>query len=328
MQARPSGAHTLGVMDATPTSNPTADPIADRPTRVIWHLAHSRQLVLDRPRLLAIINTTPDSFYPASRVTGPESAVAAAHAAVADGADMLDLGGESTRPGAARIPDDEQIRRVVPAIEAIRASAGAVGSIPISIDTTRSAVARAALRAGADAINDVSAGRDDEDLLALAASARCGLMLMHRLVPPDRDAYSDRHAREPDYGSGGVVDRVEQFLVERAQRALASGVLAEAIVLDPGLGFGKSVDQNLDLIAHGPGLARVGYPVLSAASRKSFVGRVGHGGESSPDDRLGGSIAASLAHLDAGAMLFRVHDVAEQARALRVAWAIKHRHHA
>jgi dihydropteroate synthase len=265
---------------------------------------------------MAILNLTPDSFADGGRLPTPDAAVGAALRAEAEGADMLDLGGESTRPGAARVDDAEQIRRVVPSIRAIR-TAGC--TLPISVDTTRAPVAAAALDAGADCINDVSAGTEDTGMLALAAGRGCGLILMHRAAPPPADSFSDRYAREPEY-AGGVVASVRAHLAERLAAACAAGVDAACVVLDPGLGFGKSVEQNLALLRGTPVLSELGRPMLSALSRKSFVGRVGLGRDSTPAERLPATLALSVAHLHAGARLFRVHDVAEHTQALRAAW--------
>ncbi|USO00332.1 MAG: dihydropteroate synthase [Phycisphaeraceae bacterium] len=270
---------------------------------------------------MAIVNATPDSFSDGGRHNDPSRAVDAARAFVAVGADMLDVGGESTRPGSQRVQADEQIRRVVPVIRAIR-EAGV--DTPISIDTTLAAVAWAALDAGADAINDVSGGEEDPDLVALAAERACGLILMHRLVPPERDRYSDRYDEAPAYGD--VVEAVRADLGRKAEAAIAAGCDPESIVLDPGLGFGKTVEQNVELVQGSAKLMSLGYPLLGAASRKSFVGRLSMGpmdrDPPGPADRLGGSIVFSLAQLARGVRLFRVHDVREQARALRAAWAI------
>ncbi len=276
--------------------------------------------------MLGILNATPDSFSDGGLHLDPGLAAAAAARMIEQGAAMLDVGGESTRPGATRIPAAEQIRRVVPVIRAIRALGSNAASIGITIDTTLPEVARAALDAGADAINDVSAGREGDAaegqgaMLALAAKRGAGIVLMHRLVSPEHDSYSDRYATAPTYAD--VVASVRKELAERARAALDAGVDPRGIVLDPGLGFGKSVAQNLELIARSAELAVLGYPLLSAASRKSFVGRVSLGRDSDPSQRLAGSIAASLAHLERGVRLFRVHDVEEQARALRAMWSI------
>ncbi len=283
---------------------------------ITWDLGRGRSIRLDRPRIVAILNVTPDSFADGGKLGSPEDAARAAAEAVGAGAVMLDIGGESTRPGAARVGEGEQIRRVVPPIEAIR-SAGL--DVPISVDTTRSGAARAALDAGADAVNDVSAGTEDDAMLALCAERGCGLVLMHRLAPPAEDSYSDEYHRAPEYAD--VVADVRAFLGARLRAATDAGIDASRVVLDPGLGFGKSVEQNLELIERTGELVSLGRPVLSALSRKSFVGRASLGRESSPGERLAGTLALSAAHLRAGARLFRVHDVAEHAEALAAAWA-------
>jgi len=266
---------------------------------------------------MAILNVTPDSFADGGRFASAGDVADAAQRALDEGADALDVGGESTRPGAARVPIDEQTRRVVPAIEAIRARGI---TAPITVDTTLAPVARAALDAGADAINDVSAGEEDPAVLALAAERGCGVILMHRLAPPDRDVYSDRYERAPEYTD--VVGHVGGYLAGRVAAAERAGVAPDAILVDPGLGFGKSVEQNLELIRHSGELAsRAGRPVLSALSRKSFVGRAALGRDSGPSERLPGTLALSVLHLLAGARVFRVHDVAAHAGALAAAWA-------
>ncbi|MFG0274932.1 MAG: dihydropteroate synthase [Phycisphaerales bacterium] len=282
-------------------------------------MAHGRSLSLDAPRIIAILNVTPDSFSDGGEIAGPDGALRRAEAALDDGAHMLDVGGESTRPGAARIDAAEQIRRVVPAIEAIR-RAGL--DCPISVDTTLAPVARAAIDAGADCVNDVSGAREDDAMLALGAERACGIVLMHRLRPPGDDRYSDRYADDaPDYDAGGgVVAVVRAFLRERAQAALEAGVAHDAIVVDPGLGFGKTVAQNLALIRAAPSFLADGLPVLSAASRKSFIGRLS--GVEPPAERVAGSMAISVAQLLVGVRLFRVHDVRQHAEALRVAWGL------
>lgn len=262
--------------------------------------------------MLAIVNVTPDSFSDGGEWASPQRAAERAAMAVQDGADALDIGGESTRPGASRVDAAEQIRRVAPAVRAIRDAGVAV---PISVDTTLSEVARAALDAGADAINDVSAGREDDRLFALAAERAAGLILMHRVAPPDQDRYSDRYEQPPRF-EGGVVEAVRRFLTERAAEAERAGVAREALVLDPGLGFGKSVEQNLELSARLSEAVPEAYTALSAASRKSFIGA--SSGVAEPRERVAGSLAAAVMHRLAGAALFRVHDVAAHVAALRV----------
>lgn len=275
-------------------------------------------MTLDRPRLMAILNITPDSFAEIGRFDSPDQVGIAAVQAVRDGADMLDVGGESTRPGAARVIPEEQIRRVVPAIRAIRSAVGR--EVPITIDTTHAAVAEAALGAGANAVNDVSAGMEDPAMLPLAAKCGCGIILMHRLRSPEEDSYSDRYEAPPRYED--VVGEVGAFLRIRADAAIQAGISADSIVLDPGLGFGKTVEQNMALIAGTGRLAEMGFPILSGLSRKSFTGAVaGLGPGSSPADRLPATLALSVTHRACGASIFRVHDVRPHREALAAAEA-------
>lgn len=286
----------------------------------MWRYSCRGSLTLDRPRIIGILNVTPDSFSDGGQNASINDAMRAADRMASEGADMLDVGGESTRPGAHRVPADEQIRRVVPVIEAIRHSPGPLSDIPICVDTTLAAVARAALNAGADAINDVSAGTEDPAMVPLAAEFGAGLVLMHRTKAPPLDQYSDQYQVPPILD--GALAVVIAFLDERSRAAIASGVACESLVLDLGLGFGKTVEQNLELVRGTRELVKLGFPVLSAASRKSFVGRVGLGQDSQPHERLLGTIALSVTHLAMGARLFRVHDVGAHAQALRVAEAI------
>jgi len=281
-----------------------------------WKIATDQSLRLGRAQVMAILNVTPDSFSDGGRFDSPDAVVRAAREAVEQGADLLDIGGESTRPGAEAVSASEQIRRVIPAIEGIRA-AGI--KAPISVDTTSAAVAEAALGAGAQIIDDVSAGLDDGAMLQLAADHGAGIILMHRLAKPRDDSWSDAYASDPAY-PGGVVPCVLGFLLERAEAAMGAGIRREAIAIDPGLGFGKSVAQNFELIRSTAAFAQTGFPVLGAASRKSFLGAVT--GIENPAERVEASIAASVAQRLAGAPLFRVHDVAAQASALRAADAI------
>lgn len=271
---------------------------------------------------MAILNVTPDSFSDGGRHDTVETALSAAARLVEEGADMLDIGGESTRPGAARVDSGEQIRRIVPVIEAIRRTPGPLGMIPLSADTTREEVARAAIDAGADAVNDVSGGTEDPAMLATVARSGSGLVLMHRLRPPEQDSYSDRYESAPVQGD--IVALVARAFKEKLlPAALAAGIRRDRIVVDPGLGFGKTVEQNLALIRGSRGLEReTGGPILSGLSRKSFVGRVSLGRDSQPGERLAGTLALSIAHLREGASIFRVHDVAEHARAFAAALAV------
>lgn len=283
-----------------------------------WQVGRQRQLPLDRPRLLGILNVTPDSFSDGGAYANAHAAVEAALRMHAEGADIIDIGGESTRPGAAAISPEEQMRRAIPVIELLRRAIGS-DKLLISIDTTRQSVANAALSAGADIINDQSAGLDDEGMLTLAASRGCGIILMHRRVHPSRDVFSTQYANDPDYG-GDVVAAVREFLARRAEAAERAGIDASAIVIDPGLGFGKSVRQNQELAGRIGELGALSYAVLSAASRKSFIGAMS--GESVAARRVAGTIALSVAHCLAGIRLFRVHDVAAHHQALAVAGAL------
>ena len=286
-----------------------------------WRLSDSRSLTLDRPRLMAILNVTPDSFSDGGRYPTLGDAVRAAEAALADGADLIDVGPESTRPGSRPVDAAEQIRRAAPVIGAIRRSLG--DAFPITIDTTLEPVARASLDAGADAINDVSAGRDHDALFELAAERRCGIILMHRLRHAAGDSLSTAYAQPPRYaGSAGVVGAVRAFLHERARIAVASGVGREGIAIDPGLGFGKSVEDNLALIARTRELTTLGFPVVSGISRKSFTARAaGLPDDTPPEARAIATVGLSVAHLLAGAAIFRVHDVRIHAQALPAAHA-------
>lgn len=298
-----------------------------------WRIAGGGSIVLDRARIMAILNVTPDSFSDGGNYLDPGRAAARAEEAVAEGADLIDIGGESTRPGAARVGDEEQMARVVPALRRIRAGGGALGRLPISVDTTRASVAAAALDAGADIINDQSAGRDDPGMVELVAKRGAGIVLMHRLLPPEADSYSHRYAREPDYGAAGVVAVVRSFLMERAGACAAAGIDRACIVIDPGIGFGKSVDQNWDLARGAAEFVLTGFPVLCAVSRKSFIGAAmaagatGAGGTDKaaseippPEERVAGSIAVAVAQFLAGVRLFRVHDVASHRSALDSAY--------
>ncbi len=291
-----------------------------RPDATAWRVGRERTLPLDRPRLMGVLNVTPDSFSDGGQFHDLAAATQAGLAMLRDGADMLDVGGESTRPGAARVSARDQIDRVAPVIEALR-RAGVTA--PISVDTTRSLVASAALDAGADAINDVSAGLEDDAMLPLAADRRAGLILMHRVAPPQLDRYSTDYEREPvfPFQEGGVVGCVRAFLRAQRDAAIRAGVPPESIAIDPGLGFGKSVAQNYELVARIGEIGGPGDVIVAGASRKSFIGAAT--GEPEPRDRVSGSIAAAVALALHGAHLIRAHDVAEHARALAVVARIR-----
>ena len=275
-----------------------------------WVLGGSCRLDLDRVRLMGVLNVTPDSFHDGGRHPTTASAVDQALELVARGADLIDVGGESTRPGAERLDPAEQIRRTRDVVADLRRRS----EVAISIDTTRAEVAEAALDAGANVVNDVSAGMEDPGLLDLVATRRCGLVLMHRVCPPERDSWSDQYPAEPDFGSEGVLESVCGHLEERVAQAVLAGIDPAQIVVDPGLGFGKSVRQNLQLLEGLPRLLRDGRPILIGASRKSFIGAVTESG--GPETRLPGSLAAAVLAAERGARIIRCHDVRETREAI------------
>ena len=261
-------------------------------------------------RVMGVLNVTPDSFSDGGRFADPAAALAQALRLIADGADILDVGGESTRPGAAPVDEAAEIARVVPLIAALRAQS----AIPISVDTMKPAVARAAVAAGATIWNDVTALRHAPDSLATAAELGCEVVLMHMQGEPGT------MQAEPRYDD--VVAEVAEFLAARAQAAMAAGVARERIWLDPGVGFGKHMTRhNLPLLGGLDRIVALGFPVLLGVSRKSFISALDAGGKA-PDQRLGGSLAAALAGAAAGVAAVRVHDVRETVQALRVWQAI------
>jgi len=269
-------------------------------------------LSLDRPRIVGILNVTPDSFSDGGRHDEVDAAVAHARAMVRDGADVIDIGGESSRPGAGRVDPEEQRRRVVPVVEAV---AQAV-DVPISVDTTRRTVAEAALEAGACIINDISAGRDDDDMFRLVAERRVPIVLMHMVGEPATMQQDPRYA--------DVVTDVSEFLDQRIDLALAEGVERSQIVIDPGIGFGKTTDHNLQLLASLRTFVATGFPVLLGASRKRFLGEIT--GVTDPTRRDIPTAATTALGVAAGVQLFRVHDVAANRHAAEVTFAVAQHH--
>jgi len=255
---------------------------------------------------MGILNCTPDSFHAGGRTMDVSAAIAHGVRMCTEGADWIDVGGESTRPGAERVPADEQIRRVVPVVEGLRSA----GVARISVDTTLAAVAERALAAGATMVNDVSAGTEDPRILQVTAAANAELVLMHRLVPPGQDRYSDQYKQVTVYGD--VVREVLAWLRVRVEAAVQSGTPRERILLDPGFGFGKSVTQNFELLRRLPEFVASGHRVLVGVSRKSFLGAVA--GAPDPADRLPATLAAAALALRGGAAMLRVHDVAPHAQ--------------
>jgi dihydropteroate synthase len=270
-----------------------------------------------RTAVMGIVNVTPDSFSDGGRFLEPDAAVAHGIELADAGADVLDVGGESTRPGAAPVPADEEIRRVVPVIERL----AAVTDVPISVDTTKATVAGAALAAGATIVNDVSAGRLDPDMLPVTADAGAGYVVMHMQGEP-RTMQAD-----PRYDD--VVDEVGDFLTERVDAAVTAGIAPGALAADPGIGFGKTVDHNLLLLAGLPRLVEhVHVPVMVGTSRKTFIGKLLARARGVPEplpvgQRDEGTLATVVWAADRGASIVRVHDVRPAAHAVQVLHALR-----
>ncbi len=272
-------------------------------------------LVLDRPRLLGIVNVTPDSFSDGGRLASVDDARRLVDRLVAEGADVIDVGGESTRPqGAQAVDAAEEQRRVVPVVQAVRRDHPAM---PISVDTTKAAVAYASLGAGASIVNDVSAFRLDASMARVCAAARAGVVLMHsRGDVATMATYA--HATYGDDPVGEVIAELRASL----DRALEAGVEADRIGLDPGIGFSKRSVVSIAVLSELARVVDIGCPVVVGASRKRFIGDIT--GVAVPADRVGGTVGANVAALERGARMFRVHDVKPSRDALDVAWAIMH----
>jgi dihydropteroate synthase len=273
-------------------------------------LRSGRILTFDRPIVMGILNVTPDSFSDGGKYFSPEQAVSHALELQQQGADIIDIGGESTRPGAEPVSLEEEIRRTIPVIQEIRN----VSAIPISIDTYKAEVAKQALEAGADIINDVSAVSFDFAMIPLAARTGAPVVLMHMLGTP-RDMQDDPHYED-------CVEEVGAFFEYRMDACERGGIARNRIILDPGIGFGKRVEHNLELLHNLRDFARFGRPLLVGASRKSFIAQV-PGGAGEPSNRIGGSIAAAIMAVANGASIVRVHDVAATVEALQIWRAIQ-----
>jgi dihydropteroate synthase len=265
----------------------------------------TEQAEVPEPVVMGVVNVTPDSFSDGGAWLDPDAAVAHGHDLARQGADILDIGGESTRPGAAPVAAAEELRRVLPVVE------GLAGAGPrLSIDTSKAVVAEAALQAGATIVNDVTALRGDPAMAALLAGHDCDVCLMHMLGEPRT------MQRDPRYDD--VVGEVKAFLFARLEVAVAGGIAEERIWLDPGIGFGKTITHNLELLRRLHELVALGRPLVVGTSRKSFLGTLTGRG---PHERVPATIATNVLALAAGASVFRVHDVAEVHDALRVAAA-------
>ena len=269
------------------------------------------------PQVMGILNVTPDSFSDGGQHDKPEAAINRALLMIEQGASIIDIGGESTRPGADSVSAQEQLDRIIPVIEGLRKVSPK--TIPISIDTTSIEVSRLCLDAGASWINDISAGDDartdgstSEPMLDLAAEYNCPIVLMHR------KGMSSTMQNAPHYDD--VCAEVNSYLQKRAESAEKAGVAKGNIILDPGIGFGKLLNHNLDLFAGLGSLVALGYDVLLGASRKRFIGEIT--GEDDPEKRVAGTCATTVIGVNAGVKIFRVHDVIENKQAMDVAWRI------
>jgi dihydropteroate synthase len=274
------------------------------------------QTLKRRPLVMGVLNVTPDSFSDGGRYLDPAAALERARRMEAEGADIIDLGGESTRPGAPGIDVQEELRRVLPVARAIGRE---LPGLAWSIDTQKAEVARVCLGEGACLVNDVSSLSADPAMLAVAAASQAGVSLMHRLQAPAQAQWSTHE--QSRYGPEGVSAAVAAFLTERRRVCLEAGIPAGRLWFDPGLGFGKTVSDNLKLLRELPLLRALGQPVLVGPSRKSFIGAVS--GDLPVEERLEGTLAACVAAVLAGASILRVHDVKAVVRALQVAQAIK-----
>jgi dihydropteroate synthase len=258
---------------------------------------------------MGVVNVTPDSFSDGGLFLDADAAIEHGRRLAAEGAAILDIGGESTRPGADPVPEDEELRRVLPVVEGLAAGNGT--GARLSIDTTKAAVARAAIDAGATIVNDVSAFRFDPGLAGVVADSGAVCCLMHMLGEPRTMQENPRY--------DDVVSEVKAFLEERLALAVAEGVAEENVWLDPGIGFGKTVEHNLELLRRLDEIVAIGRPVAIGTSRKSFLGKLAGGRDEG--ERLPGTIATNVLALERGASVFRVHDVAQNADALAVAAA-------
>ena len=276
---------------------------------MFWQTSR-RKLLLDHTLVMAILNVTPDSFSDGGKFAHLDAAISQAEKIAAEGADIIDIGGESTRPGSKPVAADEEIARVAPVIEAI---SGRI-DIPISIDTTKSAVARSAVNAGAEIINDISGLRFDPDIANVGAETGAGLVLMH-----SRGTFETMHSQPP--AENAIKDVTDQ-LATSIRLAIDASVSETQIAVDIGIGFGKTPDQNLELLANLDKIRDIfpQFPIVVGASRKSFLGKILGGAE--PIDRLSGSVATAVIAAANGANIVRVHDVKETVAALKTADAV------
>jgi dihydropteroate synthase len=275
---------------------------------MIWQCGKYKLDVSHKPLVMGILNVTPDSFSDGGRFNTADKALARAMGMAEQGADIIDIGGESTRPGAAKVTAQEEIERVVPVIEALVKRT----NIPISIDTYKSPVAQKALDVGASIVNDISGLRFDPQMAGVTAKYKAGLVLMHIKGTPEN------MQQDPQYDD--LLDEIRSYLKGSIQIALDAGVEGSAIAVDPGIGFGKTVEHNLSLIKNLAYFKDLGCPMVIGASRKSFIGKLNN--DIPASERLPGSLAAAILAVQNGAKIIRCHDVAETKQALRVAQAL------
>ena len=264
-----------------------------------------------KPKIMGILNVTPDSFSAGGEFNNLDSAVSQGKKMIDEGADIIDIGGESTRPGSKRISSQEQIDRVVHIIEAINETKP--GHVEISIDTTQSEVAEAALSVGANIVNDVSGGNDDPEIIQLCAEKKCPYIIMHMQGTPET------MQNDPSYDD--VVTEILSFLQKRAEECIKAGIDKNDIIIDPGIGFGKKSDHNLKLLNNLNIFVNTKYPVLLGTSRKRFMGEICS--VNKPSDLVGATTATTSLGVLAGVKIFRVHDVMANKQAMETAWAIK-----
>jgi dihydropteroate synthase len=257
--------------------------------------------------VMGVLNVTPDSFSDGGQHFSTERAIARGEEMLREGADLIDVGGESTRPGAEPVSEPEELRRVIPVIEALSARV----KVPISVDTMKPAVALAALTAGASMVNDVAANREDEAMWRIVADAGAGYVVMHLQGTPQT------MQKNPVYAD--VVREVREFFAKRLERLRNCGIKAEQVVLDVGIGFGKTLEHNFQLLGGLGSFISLGRPMLLGVSRKSFIGKIAGGVEG---ERLPGALACTVLAAEAGVQMFRTHDVAATKQALRVAEAV------
>lgn len=281
----------------------------DEEIQAVISMTGGRQLELSRPLVMGILNVSPESFSDGSRETS-EQRVKFALKMETDGADIIDIGGESTRPGSNPISVDEELSRVIPVVEKLRERS----SIPISIDTSKSVVAEAALKAGADIVNDISALRFSDGMADLVGRTGGPVILMHMLGTPQN------MQAQPSYDN--CVTEIIDFFRERIDYCVRKGIEMSRIIIDPGIGFGKRLSDNLEILSGLKQFKKLKLPILIGASRKSFISML-YPTDSSPDQRLGGSVAAAVMAVNNGADIIRAHDVSQTVEALKVFQAIK-----